>query len=483
MEFAHRLAEEGFMVTFVNTDFIHSGMVKSLPETFTSEYSGRIRLASIPDGVDSQEDRWNFKEMSNAILHVMPRFLEELILKEDPENGKITFMMVDGMIGTLLSVAVKLEIRRAVFWPASAWFLAIFKKIPFLLASGTIDENGKPSLGRLDPAHLCWMNLRDSGMSSAHFRYLNKCVETIKGIDHIVCNSFSKLKWPFLEIISGVVPIGLLMSANHSKLQSSSFWKEDWSCLDWLDQFNKYSCLFAGFVTIFMISFNYLVILIDFIQSSGYSCLFAGFVMIFFICWIGMILMRWTAVTTSSLCVNSTTMLNQRQIDELALSLELTERLFLWVCRPGVMDKEDALYPEGFMDRITSHGLVVGWAPQQEVLAHPSVPCFLTHCGWNSTMEGLSNGVPMLCWPYIGDQFQNQSYIVHIWKVGLSLTQGCDELVTKEEIKSKLEALLSDHGIKERVVELKKQGEMSMIEGGDSFRRFHDFVSVIKGEL
>ncbi|XP_031486115.1 UDP-glycosyltransferase 83A1-like [Nymphaea colorata] len=438
MEFAHRLAEEGFMVTFVNTDFIHSRIVKSLPETFTSEYSGSIRLTSIPDGVDSQEDRWNFKEMSNAILHVMPRFLEELILKiNEDEKGKITFMIVDGMIGTLLSVAVKLEIRRAVFWPASAWFLAIFKKIPLLLASGTIDENGFPKSDApfqlseaspaLDPAHLCWMNLRDSGMSSVHFRYLHKCEETIKCVDHIVCNSFSKLEWPFLEIISGVVPFGLLISANHSKHQSSSFWQEDWSCLDWLDQ--------------------------------------------------------WPAGSVIYVSLGSTTMLNQRQIDELALGLELTGRPFLWVCRPGVMEKQDALYPEGFMDRITRHGLVVGWAPQQEVLAHPSVACFLTHCGWNSTMEGLSNGVPMLCWPYIGDQFQNQSCIVHIWKVGLSVTQVCDELVTKEEIKSKLEALLSDHGIKERVVELKKHGEMSMIEGGDSFRRFHDFLSVIKGEL
>ncbi|KAF3786634.1 DIMBOA UDP-glucosyltransferase [Nymphaea thermarum] len=438
MEFAHRLAEEGYMITFVNTDFIHSCIVKSLPENFTSEYSGRIRLASIPDGVDSQEDRWNFKEMSNAILHVMPRFLEELILKiNEDEKEKITFMIVDGMIGTLLSIAVKLEIRRAVFWPASAWFLAIFKKIPLLLASGTIDENGFPKTDAtiqlseaspaLDPTHLSWMNLRNIGFNSAFFPYLHKCVETIKGVDHIVCNSFSKLEWPFLEIISGVVPIGPLVSANHSKHQASSFWQEDRTCLRWLDQ--------------------------------------------------------WPAGSVIYVSLGSITMLNQHQIDELALGLELTARPFLWVCRPGVMDKEDTVYPEGFMDRISRHALVVGWAPQQEVLAHPSVACFLTHCGWNSTMEGLSNGVPMLCWPYIGDQFQTQNYIIHIWKVGLSLTQLCDELVTKEEIKSKLEALVSDHGIKKRVVELKKQGEMSMMEGGDSFTRFHDFFSVIKGEL
>ncbi|KAF3786632.1 hypothetical protein EJ110_NYTH25052 [Nymphaea thermarum] len=143
MEFAHRLAEEGFLVTFVNTDFIHSRIVMSLPENFASEYSGRIRLVSIPDGVDSKEDRWNFEKVFKAFPCTMPRFLEELILKiNEEEKEKITFMIVDGMIGTLLSVAVKLKIKRAVFWPASAWWLAIFNKIPLLLASGIIDENG-----------------------------------------------------------------------------------------------------------------------------------------------------------------------------------------------------------------------------------------------------------------------------------------------------------------------------------------------------
>ncbi|CAN6477292.1 unnamed protein product [Victoria cruziana] len=438
MEFAHRLAEEGFMVTFVNTDFIHGRIVESLPENFSTEYNGRIRSVSIPDGVDCLEDRWNFESVSNGFLHTMPRFLEALILKiNEEEKEKITFVIADGMIGTLLGVAEKLDIKRAVFWPASAWFLAIFRKIPSLLASGIIDENGFPKSDApiklseaspaLDPAHLCWMSLRKTGMNSALFRYFHKCVETIKDVDHIVCNSFNKLEWPFLEINSSAIPIGPLVSANHSKHQPSSFWREDWSCLGWLDQ--------------------------------------------------------WPAGSVIYVSVGSITMLNRRQIDELALGLELTGRPFLWVCRPGVMEKEDALYPVGFMDRISCRGLVVGWGPQQEVLAHPSIACFLTHCGWNSTMEGLSNGVPMLCWPYIADQFQNQTYIVEVWKVGLSLTMDSDDLVSKEEIKGKLEALSNDLGIKERVLELKKQGEKSVMKGGDSDRRFHEFISLMKGEL
>nr|GEZ75554.1 putative UDP-glucuronosyl/UDP-glucosyltransferase [Tanacetum cinerariifolium] len=74
----------------------------------------------------------------------------------------------------------------------------------------------------------------------------------------------------------------------------------------------------------------------------------------------------------------------------------------------------DHIYPNGFMDRIGSRGKIVSWAPQQEVLNHPSagkIACFMSHCGWNSTMEGVSNGVPFLCWPYFFDQFLDATYI------------------------------------------------------------------------
>uniref|UniRef100_A0A5K1FFC5 Uncharacterized protein n=1 Tax=Nymphaea colorata TaxID=210225 RepID=A0A5K1FFC5_9MAGN len=90
------------------------------------------------------------------------------------------------------------------------------------------------------------MNLRNSAVNSPLFQHLHKCVETIKGVDHIVCNSFPKLESPFLELISGVVPIGPLVSANHSKHQPSSFWQEDWSCLDWLDQWPAGSVIYVS---------------------------------------------------------------------------------------------------------------------------------------------------------------------------------------------------------------------------------------------
>ncbi|KAB5516448.1 hypothetical protein DKX38_027096 [Salix brachista] len=83
------------------------------------------------------------------------------------------------------------------------------------------------------------------------------------------------------------------------------------------------------------------------------------------------------------------------------------ELYVLWVVRPDITEEINEAYSEGFQERVAARGKIVGWAPQQKVLSHPSVSCFLSHCGWNSTMEGVSNGMPFLCWPYFADQFLN----------------------------------------------------------------------------
>ena len=72
------------------------------------------------------------------------------------------------------------------------------------------------------------------------------------------------------------------------------------------------------------------------------------------------------------------------------------------------------------------------------MLAHPSTACFLSHCGWNSTLEGISMGVPFLCWPYFTDQFQNKSYIGDVWKIGLWLNPDENGIITSYEINVKI---------------------------------------------
>ncbi|KAI3713134.1 hypothetical protein L1987_71706 [Smallanthus sonchifolius] len=116
-----------------------------------------------------------------------------------------------------------------------------------------------------------------------------------------------------------------------------------------------------------------------------------------------------------------------------------------------------AYYPDGYMDRVGSRGRIVSWAPQQKVLAHPSVACFMSHCGWNSTLEGVTNGVPFLCWPYFSDQFHNATYVCDIWRTGLGLEKDEEGIITRGEIKSKVERLLGDETYKVKALDIKEK--------------------------
>ncbi|THG20321.1 hypothetical protein TEA_029456 [Camellia sinensis var. sinensis] len=176
----------------------------------------------------------------------------------------------------------------------------------------------------------------------------------------------------------------------------------------------------------------------------------------------------------------SFTVFDQIQFQEFALGLELTNKPFLWVVRPDLTDNNNDAYPKGFIKGAATRRRMVGWAPQQNVLGHPSVACFLSHCGWNSTMEGLSNGIPFLCWPYFADQFFNQSYICDVWKVELGF--NCDEngIIKQGEIKNKVEQLLNDKTFKARALDLKEVVSKSAKEGGCSHNNFNNFIEWMK---
>ena len=170
----------------------------------------------------------------------------------------------------------------------------------------------------------------------------------------------------------------------------------------------------------------------------------------------------------------------QSPVPKLALGHELCNRPFLWVVRPDITTGANDAYPEGFQERVSTRGLMVGWAPQQKVLSHPSVACFLSHWGWNSVLEGVSNGVPFLCWPYFADQIFNQGYICDVWRVGLGLNPDERGVILREEIKNKVDELLIDEKFKARAMELKEMTALNVKEGGKSHSNLKNFIEWIK---
>ncbi|KAK6255927.1 hypothetical protein SCA6_017232 [Theobroma cacao] len=170
----------------------------------------------------------------------------------------------------------------------------------------------------------------------------------------------------------------------------------------------------------------------------------------------------------------------QQEIWNWLWGLELSNRPFLWVVKPDITKGTNDYYPKGFQERVTNQGRMVSWEPQHRVLVHPSIACFISHCGWNSTVEGVSNGVPFLCWPDSGDQFINENYVCDIWKVGLKFTRDERGMVTRQEIKNKVEQLLGNENFKGRALTLKEMTRNSVKEGGSSNRIFNNFTEWIK---
>ncbi|KAL4620987.1 hypothetical protein ACB092_06G195900 [Castanea dentata] len=120
--------------------------------------------------------------------------------------------------------------------------------------------------------------------------------------------------------------------------------------------------------------------------------------------------------------------LSEAQFLEIAWGLANSKQPFLWVVRPGLVRGSEWLesLPSGFLETLNGRAHIIKWAPQLEVLAHPAVGAFWTHNGWNSTLESICEGVPMICMPCFTDQKVNAKYVSQVWKVGLQLENGLD---------------------------------------------------------
>ncbi|KAI5080953.1 hypothetical protein GOP47_0004136 [Adiantum capillus-veneris] len=138
--------------------------------------------------------------------------------------------------------------------------------------------------------------------------------------------------------------------------------------------------------------------------------------------------------------------LSPSEMHALALALEACKRPFLWVIRiDSVSSPLDDALPPGFLNRTVDQGsgLIISWAPQTQVLSHPSVCAFFSHCGWNSTLECMWEGIPMVACPRAAEQRSNAKWIVGTWKIGVPLERELDGSFTQEAIEKALQELLS----------------------------------------
>lgn len=127
---------------------------------------------------------------------------------------------------------------------------------------------------------------------------------------------------------------------------------------------------------------------------------------------------------------------------------------------------------------------MVRWAPQREVLSHRAIGCFVSHCGWNSTLEGVQNGIPFLCIPYFADQFINKAYICDVWKIGLGFDQDERGVTSRLEVNKKIDEIMRDNGeCKKRAIKIKEIVMKNIEKDGISYENLSKFVNWIKTEV
>ncbi|KAJ3673603.1 hypothetical protein LUZ60_005595 [Juncus effusus] len=146
------------------------------------------------------------------------------------------------------------------------------------------------------------------------------------------------------------------------------------------------------------------------------------------------------------ICFGSYSRFPTIQLHELAIGLEKSGQPFIWVVRGTKTEGHDQSMPDGWENMISNRGFIIkGWAPQVAILGHKSVGAFLTHCGWNSTMEAIAAGVPVLTWPLSFEQFINERLLVEVMGIGArvcrsslimrSTTEEKRDLVPREVIR------------------------------------------------
>ncbi|KAH9318020.1 hypothetical protein KI387_019789 [Taxus chinensis] len=454
MHLAWKLVSDGFLITFLNTDFNHHRIIQANTKNSIHNNCDRIRLISIPDGLPPEDKRNNLPKLFQALQNSMaPPVIHKLIQDindREEDHNKITAMIAD--IWTcfgLQAVADLCQISFAAFHPSFVSNCAIRYFGRRLVSLGLLYPDGAPKedkkvkyLESMPPLHcgdLPWLYggeyIFEKGIRMG---------EEIKQIKWVLFNSVYELEAPVVDELSkelgGIAyPIGPLIDFEF--LQSDarqtaetkilpSFWTDEVDCLEWLDKQRLQSVIYVSF---------------------------------------------------GSLAVWS-----ERQVKELALALDAIQRPFLWVVRSDLMDGSEAVLPQGFLERIRDRGCIVSWAPQLRVLSHPSIACFVTHCGWNSLQESITMGVPMLCSPYFADQFLNRTYIVDVWKVGLPLDTNRDGIIENWRLTEAVERLLvGEEGvdIRKRVIKLMEICRNTVKEGGLAYRNYYRFIEGMKKQL
>nr|APR64099.1 hypothetical protein [Populus tomentosa] len=191
------------------------------------------------------------------------------------------------------------------------------------------------------------------------------------------------------------------------------------------------------------------------------------------------------------LCFGSGGSFDEAQLKEIAIGLERSGHRFLWSIRlkpskgklqASFFDNYGEILPQGFLERTKNIGMLCGWAPQVEILAHKAVGAFVSHCGWNSTLEALWYAVPIITWPLYAEQHMNAFQLVKDLGLAVELTldfrRDCPTDFVKAEVITKAVKTMMEQGgeLRNKAKETSEMAKKAVVEGGSSYVAFGKLI-------
>ncbi|KAH0458770.1 hypothetical protein IEQ34_011584 [Dendrobium chrysotoxum] len=411
-------------VSFLNTEHNH--------RLLSSRFSLRLnlRFLSIPDGLSDDKPRsaYQLTELFQSLrTHSVDSFRALLLAggNKDPDGWPpVTCIIVDGLMSYFMDEAQALGIPALVFRTISASSLWVYLQIPQMIEAGELpfpadadlDEHIKsvPAmegfLRRRDLPSMCRKATKADDKELQLFSNFASSGTRSKGL---IFNTSDALEAPILSQIDSlfpttyaVGPLHALVESITSSFVSASLLAEDRSALNWLDAQPYRSVVYVSF--------------------------------------------------------GSLARLTQEEFLEFWHGFVNSGHRFLWVVRPDlVAEGTAAVEMAGLEERVR----LVAWAPQEEVLRHRAVGCFITHSGWNSTLESAAAGVPMVCWPWAWDQLVNSRLVGEVWKVGLDMKDVCKREMVESMVRAAMEGEKAEE-LRRRATEMAVEIGRSVGEGG-----------------
>ncbi|KAH9766769.1 hypothetical protein WN944_017900 [Citrus x changshan-huyou] len=444
LNLAELLGHAGIKITFLNTEHYYDRVIRHSSDAFSRymQIPG-FQFKTITDGLPRDHPRTpdKFPELVDSLNCATPPLLKEMV---SDSNSPVNCIITDGYMSRAIDAAREVGISIIYFRTISACAFWSFHCIPDIIDAGELPIKGTEDMDRLIttvPGMEGFLRCRDlpsfcrvNDPMDPQLLLFARETRLSAHADGLILNTFEDLEGPILSQIRNhscpnIYSIGPLNA--HLKVRipektysSSSLWKIDRSCMAWLDKQPKQSVIYVSFGSIAVMS--------------------------------------------------------RDQLIEFYYGLVHSKKSFLWVIRPDLISGKDGenQIPEELLEATKERGYIAGWVPQEEVLAHSAVGGFLTHCGWNSTLESIVAGMPMICWPSFADQQTNSRFVGEVWKLGLDIKDLCDRNIVEKAVNDLMVERKEE--FMESADRMANLAKKSVNKGGSSYCNLDRLVNDIK---